>query len=328
MPSNLLRLIVFILCSNVFEILSSKRCDICTCDVVGKVLLLDCSDTKTRQGDNPGMIRQPYPDSYVNYKYETIEAHFERNRIKTLSRLVLFKINSLSLADNEITAIDPGAFVKITTLKTLSLKNNRLQILDGKSFHGLKYLENLDLSHNNIRNLSTLTFSALHSLKTLSLSHNAIENLEDEIFSIPTLQTLDLSFNSILHIGSFAFLKAYDLRTLNLSNNKITKIDDYKIASLVTLDLSCNNNVTVDPNAFTSFKSLKWLSLSSNNLEEVPSQIELLSELLVLHLEGNAIKDLGYPVQNLRLEEFYVQNNHLKNFDMNVARLKVSNLQI
>jgi Leucine-rich repeat (LRR) protein len=328
MPNALLRLIVFILCSNVVTILSSERCDICTCDVVDEVLLLNCSDTKTRQGDNPGMIRQPYSESYAHYTYSTIEAHFESNRIKTLSRLVLSSIKSLYLADNEITAIDPMTFVKLKTLETLSLKDNKLQTLDEKSFHGLKNLENLDLSYNNIINLSPGTFSVLQSLKTLSLSHNAIENLEGEIFSIPTLQTLDLSFNSILNIGSNVFAKAYNLRTLNLSNNEITKIDDYQIASLETLDLSNNNNVTVDPNAFTSFKSLKWLSLSSNNLEEMPPQVEMLAELRVLHLERNVIKDLGEPVKKLRLEEFYVQDNNLQNFDVDAARLRVSNLQI
>jgi len=158
------------------------------------------------------------------------------------------------------------------------------------------------------------------------LAHNAIGNLGGEIFSIPTLQTLDLSFNSLFSIGSNVFGEARNLRVLNLSNNKINKIDDCKIASLETLDLSFNNIVTVDPNTFTSFKSLKWLSLSSNNLEEVPSGIEKLTELQVLHLEGNVIKDLGEPVKKLRLEEFYVQNNSLQSFDVDAVRLRVLNV--
>jgi len=296
------------------------------------------------------MIRQPYPDSYARYTYETMEAHFENNRIKKLSRLVLIKVDSLYLAHNEIVAIEPKTFLKIKTLKTLSLKDNnlhtldeksfnglthlknldlsynKLQTLDERSFHGLKTLENLDLSHNKLTNISSRTFSALHSLTTLSLSHNAIEKLEGEIFSIPKLQTLDVSFNSILQIGLNVFDRAYNLRTLDLSNNNIAKIEDYKIASLETLDLSCNNMVTVDPNAFTSLKSLKWLSLASNNLEEVPSKVEMLAELRVLHLEGNAIKDLGESVKQPRLEEFYVQNNNLENFDVNAARLRVLNV--
>jgi len=321
MPKALLRLIVFIVCSNVVAVFSSERCDVCTCHMVDRVLLLNCSDTKTRQGDYFGMIRQPYPESYAHYKYNTIEAHFERNKIRTLSRLFMVSINSLYLDHNDITTIDPGTFVKIATLKTLSLKDNKMQTLDKKSFQGLKNLENLNLSQNYITSLSSGTFSVMKSLKTLSLAHNTIEKLEGEVFSIPTLQILDLSFNSILHIGSNVFGEARNLRALNLSNNNILKIDDYKIASLETLDLSCNKNVTVDPNAFTSFKSLKWLSLSSNNLEEVPSRIEMLTELRVLHLEGNVIKDLGDSVKKLRLEEFYVQNNSLQNFDVNADRL-------
>jgi len=296
------------------------------------------------------MLRQPYPESYTRYPYKTMEAHFENSRIKTLSRLVLNSVESLYLAHNEIVAINPETFVKITTLKTLSLKDNNLQTLDEKSFRGLKNLknldlsynelqtldeksfnglrnlENLDLSHNNLTNLSPRTFSALQSLNTLSLSHNKIENLEGEIFSIQKLQTLDVSFNSILKIGLNVFDKAYNLRTLNLSNNNIAKIDDYKIASLETLDLSCNNKVTVGPDAFTSLKSLKWLSLASNSLEEVPLKVEMVAELRVLHLEGNAIKELGDSVKQPKLEELYVQNNRLQTFDVNGARLRVLNV--
>lgn len=272
------------------------------------------------------MIRQPYPEIYGHFEYETIEAHFERNRIKKLGRLIITNITSLSLAQNKITAIDPGTFVGNTTLKTLSLTDNKLQNLYDKSFQGLGNLEILDLSHNKLRNLPPRTFFVLKSLKTLSLSHNAIENLEGEIFSVPKLQTLDVSFNSILQIGLNVFGNTLNLRTLNMSNNSIIKIEDYKIDSLEELDLSFNKNVTVDPYAFTKLKSLKWLSLSSNNLEEVPPQVKMLAELQVLHLEGNAIKDIGDTVKELKLEEFYVQNNKLQNFDVNAARLRVLNV--
>jgi len=326
MPNALLRLIVFILCSNVVAIMSSERCDICSCHMVDSVLLLNCSDTKTRQGDSFGMIRLPYPESYAHYTYTTIEAHLERNKIKTLGRLVLVNFNSLSLAQNEITAIETGTFLKAKTLKTLSLKENKLQTLDEKSFHGLGNLENLDLSHNKLTNLPSGTFSVLKSLKTLSLSHNAIENLEGEIFSIPKLQTLDVSFNSIFKIGLNVFWNANGLLTLNLSNNNITTIDDYKLASLDTLDISFNKHVRVNLHAFRSLKSLKWLSLSWSNLEELPTEVEMLTELQVLHLEGNFFKDLGDAVKNLRLEELYVQNNNLQNFDVNAARLRVLNV--
>lgn len=327
MPKSRLPLIVFILYSYVVAILSSKdRCDMCTCDIVDRVLLLNCSDTKPRPGDNYGLIRQPYPESYAHDTYERIKALFERNRIKTLARLSLVGINSLSLAENEITAIDPGTFVRLKTLKILSLRDNKLQTLDEKSFHGLSNLEILDLSYNKLTNLPSETFSVLRSLKTLSLSHNAIENLEGEVFAISTLQTLDVSFNSILQIGLYVFEKADNLRTVNLSNNNITALGNYKIASLETLDLSFNINMTLDQYAFSNLKSLKWLSLSSNNLDEIPSSVEMLAELRVLHLEGNVIEDIGDLAKKLKLEELYVQNNKLQNIDVNAARLRVLNV--
>lgn len=324
---RLLPFIVFILYSNVVAILSSDEgCDMCVCKMVDSVLLLNCSATKTRPGDNNGMIRQPYPESYAQYKYNTMDAHFESNRIKILSRLSLRRVNSLSLDQNEITGIQPEIFVKLKTLKTLSLKYNKLQTLHEQSFQGLSSLEILDLSRNRLTNLPAGIFSALTSLKILSLSHNAIENLEGQVFSISQLQTLDVSFNSIFQIGLNVFERADKLRTLNLSNNNIITIESYQIPSLETLDLSFNRIVTVDKNAFSNLKSLKWLSLSSNNLKEVPSSVGMLAELRVLYLEANVIEDTGDAVQKLQLEELYVQDNNLRNFDVNAARLRVRNL--
>jgi len=298
----------------------------CVCHVVKTVLLLNCSDAKMRLGDNSGMIHLPYPDSYAHYTYETIEAHFERNRIKTLARLSLVDINSLYLVQNEITAVSPGTFIRLGTLKILSLKDNELQTLHAKSFEGLSKLEFLDLSQNMLTNLPPETFTVLKSLKTLLLSNNKIENMEGKTFAISTLQTLDISNNFISQLGLNTFENAVKLTTLNLTYNNISTIDNYvflSLGSLQSLDLSFNRIVTVETSAFSNLKSLTWLSLSSNLLKEVPEDLEISADLQVLHLEGNGLEDLGDPIRQLMLKELYVQSNFLQNIDVNVSRLRV-----
>jgi Leucine-rich repeat (LRR) protein len=239
-----------------------------------------------------------------------------------LGTLPVMKISSLSLAQNEITAIEFGTFKKLNNLKYLSLNSNKLLTLHEKSFEGLRNLEILDLSHNVLTSLSSETFTALNSLKKLSLAHNMIERLEGKIFAIPTLQTLDVSFNYITYIQ----LDVKNLTALNLSNNDLSAIDNnifMSLASLETLDLSFNKIVEVELNAFSSMKSLKWLSLSRNNLTEVPQYAELPSDLRVLHLGGNGLQDLGDAVNALSLQELHVESNYLQKLDVNASRLMV-----
>lgn len=301
----------------------------CRCSLVRSALLLNCSDAKTKPGDNSGIIPQPHPDSYARYTHETTEAYFERNRIVRLGRLSLVDINTLSLAQNNITFIDSGTFIKLKTLKALSLKSNNLTTLYNKSFHGLSNLEILDLSENILKNIYPGTFTILNSLKTLYLSHNVIDNLKEKMFAIPTLQTLDVSFNRITQIGSNVFENATNLITLNLSNNNIPAIEEHVFASLVslqTLDLSYNQIKTVDPSALSTLKSLKWLSLSWNELEMELQDLKIEADLHVLHLAGNSLKNLGKSIRSLKLRELHVQKNSLENIAINGLQLRVLNV--
>jgi Leucine-rich repeat (LRR) protein len=325
MPNVGIWLIAISLLGNVPSILSSEeRCDMCKCSLVQSTLFLNCSDLKTRPNSASGTIRQPYPESYAHYQYKTFEAYFERNRIEKLSHLLLVGTNSLSLAQNEISVIDAGTFIKLTTLKALSLKRNELRTLYDKVFLGLRNLEILDLSENRLTFIHSGTFGILNSLKTLDLSHNMIEGLKEKMFAISTLTTLDVSFNFIAQIESNVFENAVNLTTLNLSNNNISAIEKQRFESLISLqflDLSHNQIMSVHPSALV--KSLKWLSLSWNKLETVPQDLKTLADLQVLHLAGNDFDDLGEAVKNLKLQQLHVQENFLQNITLNGNRLKV-----
>jgi Leucine-rich repeat (LRR) protein len=287
-------------------------------------LLLNCSDLKARPHSNPGTIRQPYPDSYAHYAYKTIEAYFERNSIFKLVHLSLVGATSLSLAQNEISVIAEGTFIKLTTLRALSLKRNELQTLYDKVFLGLKNLEILDLSENKLTIIQPGAFAVLNSLKRLDLSQNSIEVLREKTFAISTLETVDLSFNHITQMESNVFENAVNLKTLNLSNNNISAVEGHRLeslASLQILDLSHNQIVSVDASALV--KSLKWLSLSWNELEKVPQAVGALADLQVLELAGNSLKELGEAVKSLKLLELRVQENFLQNISVNSQRLRV-----
>jgi Leucine-rich repeat (LRR) protein len=303
---------------------SGERCDMCNCSLVSSTLLLNCSDLKTRPNSESGTIRQPYPDSYAHFAYKTIEACFERNSIEKLVHLSLVGASSLSLAQNKISVIEEGTFIKLTTLRALSLKRNELQTLNDKVFLGLKNLEVLDLSENRFTNVHPRAFVVLNSLKSLDLSQNLIEALQEKEFAISTLETLDVSFNRIAQIAPNAFENAVNLMKLNLSNNNVSAVGQHRLESLTSLqilDLSHNQIVSMDPSALV--KSLKWLSLSWNELEMVPQNLGALAGLQVLGLAGNSLNDLGEALKSLELQELHVQENFLQNISVNRQRLRV-----
>ncbi|PSN48762.1 hypothetical protein C0J52_05187 [Blattella germanica] len=309
----------FLLCAGVVvlscALAVAERCDMCKCSVANSdVLQLNCSDLRTRPGDIPGLIKLPYPESYSVHQYSVVEAEFERNRIKLLSRFSIEDLTKLSLAHNEISSIDAGTFMWLKYLKVISLADNRIETLNAKSFQGLPKLEELDLSRNKLQNFSQDTFVDLKRLSTLSLSHNMLSNVNWKMFP-SSVRSLDLSCNAIVRIEAGSSASASGLVALDLSDNNITSIGSHALAvhsSLTRLDLSRNKIVKVDSAAFAKQSSLSTLVLSHNRLEEVLGSTEFPATLRVLDLSHNLLSDLSAPVASLKkLQELYLQKNAL-----------------
>lgn len=85
---------------------------------------------------------------------------------------------TLSLKENQLSDIDPGAF-QLPTLRDLYLNNNTLSRINGDSFEGLPSLRQLELSGNNISDIRKGSCKNLGSLHILDISANPFEHLRN-----------------------------------------------------------------------------------------------------------------------------------------------------
>ena len=321
-------LLAAILCSvaTISRSKSTERCDICECKMLKSELLLNCSDVPPRSSENS--IRLPYPQSYSSYPFDTIQAEFNRNKIKILPRLHIEDLRELSLEENEIPDIEPGTFMRLKYLKYLSLKHNFIKTLHEKSFQGLLKLETLELSHNDIVEFNPDTFMELKQLKSLSMSYNKLTSLTGKCFS-NSIQTLDLSFNNISKIDNEVFDSTVSLAVINLSHNNLSAISTFtfiSMRSLTTLDLSYNNIYKIEPNSFANLNSLVKLSFSHNKLENLEEKTEFPMGIKIFDASNNFFTDISERILATNsLQELYMQHNNLKSAVIREgSKLKVS----
>ena len=181
--------------------------------------------------------------------------------------------------------VQPSVFSK-DTLVTL--------LLDG-----CKKLEIL-VSENHLTSLQNINISSCSSLREFSLSSDLIEELD-----------LSNTGIEILHpsIGRMSKLWKLDLQGLRLKN--LPK-EMSCMRSLTELDLSNFNVVTKSKleAIFGGLESLKILYLKDcGNLLELPVNIDSLSSLYKLRLDGSNVKMLPSSVKNLSsLQILYLDN--------------------
>ncbi|XP_021506763.1 leucine-rich repeat-containing protein 26 [Meriones unguiculatus] len=131
-----------------------------------------------------------------------------------------WRVRSLLLDHNRVSALPPGAFADVGALLYLDLRENGLRSVHARAFWGLGVLQWLDLSTNQLETLSPGTFAPLRALSFLSLASNRLALLEPSILGpLPLLRVLSLQDNSLsaLEAGLLNSLPA--LEVLRLRGN-------------------------------------------------------------------------------------------------------------
>lgn len=103
----------------------------------------------------------------------------------------------LDLSFNEISYIQPGVFKDNTLLHTLNISHNHLSSVGYGIFRGLIYLEVLDMSYNRIKDLQTERFYEVKSLTQLIVDYNEIDTINAEEFLGTTLSKLSIGNNPL-----------------------------------------------------------------------------------------------------------------------------------
>lgn len=133
------------------------------------------------------------------------------------------KLQSVSLAGNQIKGIRETVFYDAPNLETLELSDNQISEFSSNAFEKLSSLRILNLSGNQITTVPFELFQPLNSIVYLNLRFNRLE-IKFGIFP-DFVKTLDLSHNNIdIHHKFKIFALLNNLETLLLHGNRIENI--------------------------------------------------------------------------------------------------------
>ncbi|CAL2037458.1 unnamed protein product [Caenorhabditis brenneri] len=158
---------------------------------------------------------------------------FDRNKIQTINDMDMFgltrsdRIETMSLASNNLSQISSKAFQHTPNLITLLLQNNKIE----------------ELSANSSSFIRTPFLAILKKLATLQLSSNNLSIIRSD--ELPkSLINLALDHNAITKIEARA-LEGMPIRRLYLHRNKLTYLyrgtfDSFEPTSIEAIDVSLN----------------------------------------------------------------------------------------
>lgn len=262
-----------------------------------KKLLINTN--KISNASFPAEYRQLKNISYINLSNNKIK-HLTVNSLMNLNES---NIKRISFSRNQITAIEPETFAVLRNINSLSLAENPLtaDVLK-KSLYAIRNfnlrsldlsklkkinvladtiietlqntsLQTLILSYNNISHINSNTFKLLDSLEVLSLKFCQITSLDESSFIYLTrLKRLFLNGNYISKVTAVFPLK---LLYLYLNSNKIESVPNKvfdKLFNLIQLHLQYNKIVQFNEDAFMGLEKLKILKLQHNRINVIPGE--------------------------------------------------------
>ncbi|KAM3959189.1 uncharacterized protein ACR2FA_006725 [Aphomia sociella] len=304
---------------------------VCTCseiqDITGTHFVLNilCSVLE-RTEEFKDLDKIEWPPNPNDLK---IAANFQGLGITTLAKLPPnSQVETLLFHTNGINDYWPDPFSEVPNLKTLSLYQNDLSAITSELFTKIDGLEDLDLSYNRLSTFSPTDFKYLKQLKRLNLQNNLIFDVPIKaLIPLVSLEEIDLSRNSI---GGELILWAsgqptLGLKRVSLSNNRITYISKNSFQldnNIELLDLSYNQIQTIDEDAFLTCNKLQELNLANNNITFV---FQLPQSLQIAILKFNTLYQWPQFPTGIKLID--LSNNRLSNmYDEN--RADFQNLEI
>ena len=218
-----------------------------------------------------------------------------------VSEAHLSGITSLSLNNDNISALQVGDFSGLTGLTALALQRNALTTLPAGVFDELSALTDLQLHQNDLSSLPAGVFDGLSALTTLDLKRNALTTLPAGVFDeLSALTDLQLHQNDLSSLPAGVFDGLSALTTLDLKRNALTTLPAGvfdELSALTDLQLHQNDLSSLPAGVFDGLSALTALDLKRNALTTLPAGIfSGLTALAELALEHNATNPLPLTV--------------------------------
>lgn len=224
----------------------------------------------------------------------------------------IFGLKFLNISNNNLETILPFTFADGQSLINLDISYNKLEKIDVQMFNGLPKLEMLDLSNNGINTIAKGSFANLNRLNVLKLCKNSLTTLDSEAFGQIPIDFLYLNDNQFTSFSFLTFKKSLD--TIDLSNNKLT--DYIQNETFLAKNVILNNN---ELTSLTLLGSVSSLEAQHNKI----AKIELSTEIKIINLSYNEIKDLNNFTNLVNLKEMDISFNEIGEFkDNSFALLK------
>jgi Leucine-rich repeat (LRR) protein len=200
----------------------------------------------------------------------------------SISRYCKYTLERLSLRNCRLKTI-PSEVYFCQSLLYLDLSKNHIDEIK-KELVSLYKLRYLSLAENEVRTVPTLLHK-LSYLRKLVLANNKISNKNNTEFCFEKLEYLDLSNNNL----DTVIVNCPSMKHLFLSNNNLSKLS-VETGDLITkLKLSGNKFCSV-PNSVYDMTNMEVLYLNDNCIKEIKNSFRLHDNLKIIDFSNNRIK--------------------------------------
>lgn len=221
-------------------------------------------------------------DSWDNpqYIYDNVEGIEIRNvsdkALLPQNLLRATKFTAIDIIYCRIPKILAETFVDLP-VEYLTLSNNGIEYIQPGAFRNLTVLYSLHLNNNKLKNITAGIYNDL-PIRTLTLSRNDIATIEDSsLKGLKQLYCLYLDSNKIESIFIHKIVEFPDqIEIVFLQNNHIrnlTRLMMKRLSNLLELNLGFNRIETIQPRTFELTPKLLSLVLSGNLLREIDANI-------------------------------------------------------
>lgn len=226
--------------------------------------------------------------TYLDLSYNKLNA---LPSLDLLEKLKYFNMEGNLLAEFPLLNNSP-------LLETLNVAENQITNIPLKVFKGIQSLTSLNISNNKFKLLPS-SIEILTNLKYLNISNNKISAMPDALGKLPNLTELDISKNDLMVIQNGIFCQLNQLKKLILKNNRISRLPEDFFSMKLIEEIDLNGNTLQDlpkminnNDSIQLCKTLKSISLVGNQLTTLPDYFSQFQNLEILKINDNPIQCL------------------------------------
>ncbi|XP_060600682.1 slit homolog 3 protein-like [Ruditapes philippinarum] len=249
-------------------------------------------------------------------KLVTIDLSF--NLYKSIPKSLPANISKLWFFNNNVQILKSDSFLNYTNLQYVDLSNNNMVAIEKGAFDPLLFLQTLYIPFNNLTDESIPpgTFNGSTNLQLLSVRFNLLQHMFKYLPC--SLQYLDYVGNKIITIPAYSFVDLPNLQTLSFWEGQVTTIEDnafFGLSKLKILDMNMDKlSSAITNNTFAGLTNLQTCYMYSNSISRLDiGALYHFTSLSELWLQGNKMSTLRPEVLDVKyipkLSQLYIDSN-------------------